>query len=282
MKVSIIIPAKNESQALPKLLDQLHAEWPNAEVIIVDDGSDDETQGICVEKGVKVIRHPYSKGNGAAIKSGARVAEGDILVFMDADGQHRPKDVSLLLDKIFEGYDMAIGARSREAQASFGRAWANGFYNRLATSMVGHDVMDLTSGFRAVKRELFLKYLYMLPNGFSYPTTITMAFFRAGYSVAYIPVSVERRVGKSHIKLFRDGTKFLLIIFKIGSLYSPLKIFFPVSVAAFSMGIFHYIYVYATRSQFSNMSELLFLSSLVIFLLGLVSEQVTILLYREK
>jgi glycosyltransferase involved in cell wall biosynthesis len=221
-------------------------------------------------------------GNGAAIKSGARVAGGDILVFMDADGQHKPEDIPRLLEKLASGFDMVIGARSRRSQAGIHRALVNSIYNRLATWMVGSPVLDLTSGFRVVNAKKFRQFLYLLPNGFSYPTTITMSFFRAGYSVSYLPIEAPTRIGTSHIRLLRDGLRFFLIIFKIGTLYSPLKLFLPISAAFFSTGIGYYTYTFLTYGRFTNMSALLFITSVLIFLMGLVSEQISALNYKDS
>jgi len=282
-QVSIVIPAKNEAGSLPDVLQRLKDVVPGAEVIVVDDGSTDETAAVAQSMGARIIRHPYSKGNGAAIKSGARAATGDVLVFMDADGQHDAADVTRLLAKMTEGYDLVIGARGRESQASLGRMIANGIYNRLASWMVGHTIADLTSGFRAVRTKLFREILHLLPNGFSYPTTTTMAFFRAGHAVAFVPIRVARREnkGKSHIRLFRDGGKFVLIIFKIGTLYSPLKIFVPTSLVFFAAGCWYYAYTFITLGRFTNMGLLLFSVSAMIFMIGLVSEQITTLIYRQ-
>ncbi|HYD82318.1 MAG TPA: glycosyltransferase family 2 protein [Paucimonas sp.] len=279
--LSIILPSRNEAASLVTLLPKLGGMFPDAEIILVDDGSEDDTGAICAANGVKVVRHPYPKGNGAAIKSGARAAAGEVLVFMDADGQHKPEDIPRLLEKIAEGYDMAVGARSRASQAGMHRAAANGFYNRLASWMVGRKVADLTSGFRAVRAHYFRKFLYLLPNGFSYPTTITMSFFRAGYSIVYVPIVAPERIGKSHVRVLRDGVRFLLIIFKIGTLYSPLKIFLPVSLGFFTCGLGYYLYTFFTIHRFTNMSALLLITSVVVFLMGLVSEQITNITYRD-
>lgn len=280
--LSIVLPAKNESEALAKLLPVLKHQYTNAEIIVVDDGSDDNTTDLCRSHDVTVVSLPYSMGNGAAIKRGARAAKGKIVVFMDADGQHQPQDIDHLLEKIAEGYDMAVGARNSNSQAGLHRAVANRFYNRLATWMVGRTIQDLTSGFRAVRAEKFRKFLYLLPNGFSYPTTITMSFFRAGYSVAYVPITAAKRTGRSHVRLIRDGLRFLLIIFKIGTLYSPLKLFLPVSLLFFLTGLSYYLYTYITEHRFTNMSALLLITSVLIFLIGLVSEQITSLNYRNS
>ncbi|MBU2954481.1 glycosyltransferase family 2 protein [Marinobacter sp. F3R08] len=282
--VSIVLPAKNEAEAIGPVIQSICRLLPQAEVIVIDDGSDDDTAEIAQTAGARVVSHRYSKGNGAAIKSGARAATGDVIVFMDADGQHRPEDIPLLLEKIEEGFDLVVGARGAGSQASVGRGLANRFYNRLASFMTGHKVDDLTSGFRAVRRTMFLEFLYLLPNGFSYPTTSTMAFFRAGHSVAYVPISVLSRAegSKSHISLWKDGLRFLLIIFKIGTLYSPLKLFFPISVGLGGGGVSYYAYTYLTEGRFTNMSALLFTTAILVFLMGLVSEQITALMYKDK
>ena len=280
--LSIILPAKNEAESLHTLLPRLRSVAEDAEIIVVNDGSTDDTEDICKANHAKVVTHSYSKGNGAAIKSGARNASKEIIIFMDADGQHDPAEIPAMLDLLNNGADMVIGARKPSTHASFARRIANGIYNRLASILVGHKVNDLTSGFRAVRREAFLEFLYLLPNGFSYPTTITMCFFRAGYTIIYTPIEAAKRIGKSHINLFRDGARFLIIIFKIATLYSPLKLFLPISLMHFLIASGYYFYTYITYSRFTNMSALLFVASILIFLIGLVSEQITALLYKEK
>ena len=280
--LSIILPARNEAVNLRPLLGKLAGHFSEAEIIVVNDGSTDETVEICQSFGVRMVTHPYNLGNGAAVKSGARIAGGETLVFLDADGQHDPADIPRLLARLEEGYDMAVGARRDHSQASWGRGVANRIYNRLASWMTNYQVLDLTSGFRAVRAERFREFLYLLPNGFSYPTTITMAFFRSGYPVAYVPIVAGRREGKSHIQPLQDGVRFLLIIFKIGTLYSPLKLFFPVSLGFFLIGLVYYVYTYLVEHRFTNMGTLLFSIAVVVFLMGLVSEQITSLFYQQS
>jgi glycosyltransferase involved in cell wall biosynthesis len=283
LKFSIVIPARNEEIGLAGLLPQLLRAYPGAEIIVVNDGSTDKTEQVCRDAGVIVVTHPYSKGNGAAIKSGARTAKGDYIVFMDGDGQHCAEDVGRLLAKMDEGYDLVVGARSgREAQASVARWSANAFYNRFASWMVNRRIDDLTSGFRCVHRRKFLSFLYLLPNGFSYPTTSTMAFFRAGYSVGFVPVTVSKRLGKSHISLVKDGVRFLLIIFKVGTLYSPLKVYFPAAIITSGLGVLNYILtVMSTGYRFTNGTSLLVLTGAIMFLIGLLSEQLTNLQFKD-
>jgi glycosyltransferase involved in cell wall biosynthesis len=281
-RVSIILPAKNEAVNLRKLLPELRQTLPDAEIIVIDDGSTDDTVAICKTNGVKVLSHQYSKGNGASIKTGARAASNEILVFMDGDGQHKPTDVLKLLEQFREGYDMVVGARSAATQASVSRLVANSVYNKLSSWISGQRIVDLTSGFRAVSGKKFRKFLYLLPNGFSYPTTITMAFFRAGFSVSYMDIEAGKREGKSHISLVKDGVRFFLIIFKIGTLYSPLKIFLPISFAFFFTGLAYYLYTYMQFHTFTNMTGVLFITSIIVFLIGLVSEQVTTLIYKDS
>ena len=280
--LSIVIPARDEAAGLRKVLPSLVQLYPEAEIIVVNDGSLDDTSAICTEFGVREGCHPYAKGNGAAIKSGARAATGDVLVFMDGDGQHDPAAIARLLDEIERGYDLVVGARKGiGSQASMARWSANTLYNKFSSGMVGHQIDDLTSGFRAARRERFMEFLYLLPNGFSYPTTSTMAFFRAGYSVSFIPIEVAPRLGTSHINLLRDGVRFFLIIFKIGSLYSPLKIFFPLSILLALLGMANYAYTYLVDERFTNMSAMMLLASIMVFLIGLVSEQITNLMYKD-
>jgi glycosyltransferase involved in cell wall biosynthesis len=281
-ELSIVIPAKNESKGLAQLLPTLCESYGHCEIIIVDDGSDDDTAEVARAHGAKVVVHPYSKGNGAAIKSGARAAAGNYILFMDGDGQHRVEDIAGLLAKVDEGYDLVVGARQGiNDQASVMRWGANSIYNRLSSWMVGQPIDDLTSGMRVVRRDRFMEFLYLLPNGFSYPTTSTMAFFRAGYSVGFVPIQVEKRIGSSHMRLVRDGIRFFLIIFKIGTLYSPLKIYFPAAVLLAGGGLANYLYTLMSSGRFTNMSAMLFISALTVFLIGLMSEQITNLMYQK-
>jgi glycosyltransferase involved in cell wall biosynthesis len=283
LKVSIIIPAKNEELGLKVLLPELVQAYPEAEIIVVNDGSTDNTEQVAKDAGVSVVTHPYSKGNGAAVKSGARVSKGDYLVFMDGDGQHSAADVGRLLAKIDEGYDLVVGARSGlDSQASVARWSANAIYNGFASWMVNRKIDDLTSGFRCVNRRKFLSFLYLLPNGFSYPTTSTMAFFRAGYSVGFVPITVSRRVGSSHISMVKDGVRFLLIIFKVGTLYSPLKVYFPAAVITSGLGVVNYLLtVTSSGYRFTNGTTLLVLTGAIMFLIGLLSEQLTNLQFKD-
>lgn len=280
--ISIVIPAKNEAQGLSRILPKLRRQHPDTEIIVINDGSMDETIDVCKAHGVAVVSHPYSMGNGAAIKTGARSVRGDILVTMDADGQHDPDDIPRLVSALDDGFDMVVGARRGSGHANIGRWGANFLYNGLASWMVGQKIEDLTSGFRAVKTAKFREFVYLLPNGFSYPTTITMSFFRAGYPVGYMPIHANTRKGKSHIRPIRDGVRFLLIIFRVGTLYSPLKLFIPISATFFSLGLGYYLYTYLTQSRFTNMSALLLTTSILVFLIGLVSEQITNLLYTRR
>lgn len=290
---TIVIPAKNEASSVNSLISDIFAldkqgqltegsSFSLKEVILVNDGSDDDTKQEAELAGAKVVSHSYSKGNGAAIKTGAREAESDCILFMDADGQHQPSEIAKLLVAFENGYDLVVGARTDASQASVGRKWANKFYNRFATYMTGHEVKDLTSGFRLFNRAKFLEFIHLLPNGFSYPTTSTMAFFRAGYSVKYVEITAKQRSGESHIQPLKDGIRFLLIIFKIGTLYSPLKLFVPISASVFLTGLCYYGYTFYTASRFTNMSALMFTTALVIFMVGLVSEQITTLTYKKN
>jgi glycosyltransferase involved in cell wall biosynthesis len=282
MEITVVLPARNEAEGLQRTLPALRQALPGAEVIVVDDGSTDATAEVAAAHGARVLANPYAMGNGAAIKRGARAAGGEVIVFMDADGQHDPALVPQLLARLGDGFDMVVGARGRDGQANAGRGLANALYNRLASWMTGHRVLDLTSGFRAVRADRFREFLHLLPNGFSYPTTSTMAFFRSAYPVAYVPVPVAKRVGtSSHIRPLKDGIRFLLIIFKIATLYSPVKLFAPAALAFFLTGLGYYAWTFYNEHRFTNMSMLLFSASVIVFLIGLVSEQITALTYKR-
>ncbi|MCX7087645.1 MAG: glycosyltransferase family 2 protein [Methylococcales bacterium] len=278
--ISIVLPAKNEAQNIAALLVKIKALKLDAEILLINDGSTDNTRKIAQDLGVKVITHPYSLGNGAAVKTGARNATGDILVFMDADGQHDPDDIPTLLEKLNEGYDMVVGARHPSTHSSLVRRFGNWIYNRLASYMTQYKIEDLTSGFRVVRAHKFRKFLYLLPNGFSYPTTSTMAFFRSGFHVGYIPIHVGTRKGQSHIHILKDGYRFFIVILRVGALFSPMRFFLPISTVMFLSGVGNYAHTYLTDGRFTNMSMLLLLSSLFIFLMGIISEQISSLHYK--
>ncbi|MEM7562421.1 MAG: glycosyltransferase family 2 protein [Pseudomonadota bacterium] len=282
--ISFVIPAKNEADGIGQVLNEIQQRFSESEIVVVNDGSTDRTAEIAREYGAIVIDHLYSMGNGAAVKSGARAATGDALVFLDGDGQHNPSDVATLLESFDNGYDMVIGARRPDSHASAPRRWVNNIYNRLASIMTGFDIMDLTSGFRIVDACKFRTFLYLLPNGFSYPTTITMAFLRSGFMVKYDWIDARQRHKQSHSKIspIKDGLRFLLIILKVGSLFSPMRLFFPVSATVMLVGISYYAYTFVQFGRFTNMSALLILSSIIIFLIGIIAEQISALHYHAS
>ena len=274
VKVSIIIPAHNEAQTIGDLVSKTRSLYPDFEIIVIDDGSTDDTAAVARDAGAVVYSHTYNIGNGAAIKSGIRIASGKILVFMDGDGQHDPDNIEKLL-KYFPEFDMVVGARSKGNHASLGRIFGNISYNWLASYVAKFRVEDLTSGFRAVKADIAHNLLYLLPNTYSYPTTLTLSVLRNGRMVKYVPVKAKmRRSGKSGINIFRDGVRFFMIIIKICTLYSPFRIFLPVSLFIFLIGLFYYFYTFYLYGRFTNMSALLFTTSILIFMMGLVSEQI--------
>jgi len=257
-KISIIIPAYNEALTIGDLVSKIVELYPEFEVLVINDGSTDDTADIAKDAGANVYSHPYNIGNGAAVKSGIRHASGDILVFIDGDLQHYPEDIVKLL-KYMPDYDMVVGARSSGDQASLGRTFGNMIYNWFASYVAKFPIPDLTSGFRAVKADIARNLLYLLPNTYSYPTTLTLGVLRTGRSVKYIPINVlKRKTGKSKISIFKDGVRFLMIIIKICTLYSPLRVFLPVSFGLFVLGLCYYFYTYFYWGRFSNMSALLF------------------------
>ena len=274
MNVSIIIPAYNEGKSIGELVAKTKDLYPEFEIIVVNDGSKDNTASMAKEAGAIVCEHPYNIGNGAAIKSGIRMASGDVFVFMDGDAQHNPEDIGRLLENIPE-FDMVVGARSIRSQASLGRALGNKLYNWFASYVAKFTIKDLTSGFRAVKSDIAKNFLYLLPNTYSYPTTLTLGILRNGRSVKYIPIDVKKRkMGKSKLSVLRDGVRFFMIITRICTLYSPLRVFLPVSFSMFLTGLGWYIYTYFSFNRFTNMSAFLFITSVLIFMMGLISEQI--------
>ena len=278
LNVSVVIPAFNEELIIGKIIKKIKKLYPSFEVIVVDDGSSDKTAEVSKKAGAKVIIHPYNIGNGAAVKTGIRNAKGDYVVLMDGDGQHRPEDIKKLLQEAVK-YDLVVGARSSKSQASLGRRFANWCYNKLASYIGKFPIKDLTSGFRVFRRETVLKFLYLFPNTFSYPTTSTLAYLRSGLTIKYVPIEMPKRIGKSKIKIFKDGMEFFLIILKIATFYSPLRVFLPISLLFFLVGLSYYGYTFYTMHRFTNMSALLFSVSVMIFLMGLISDQITQIRY---
>ncbi len=274
LKVTVIIPAFNEAEVIGGLVSKLRKKYPEYRVIVINDGSKDDTEQKALAAGAEVFNHPYNIGNGAAIKSGIRIADGDIFVFMDGDGQHDPDDIEKLI-KYIPAFDMVVGARAFQDNSNFGRALGNQAYNWLASYVAKFNIQDLTSGFRVVKADVARNFLYMLPNTYSYPTTLTLGVLRGGWSVQYEPIHMKnRQTGKSNINTFKDGVRFFMIITKICTLYSPMRVFLPVSLVMFLTGFFYYIYTFILHTRFTNMSALLFTTSIVIFMMGLVSEQI--------
>lgn len=281
-KVSIVIPAYNEVHNIGAVIKEIKRLHPGAEIIVVNDGSTDDTASVALNAGAIVYSHPYNIGNGAAVKTGIRMAKGDILVFLDGDGQHNPDDIREILSH-FPDCDMVVGARMIAGQASMGRAIGNTFYNWLASYVAKYRIRDLTSGFRAVKSDIAKSFLHLLPNTYSYPTTMTLGVLRSGFSVKYIPIKTsERKSGKSNINLFSDGLRFFIIITKICTLYSPMRIFLPVSLFMFMTGFAYYMYTFFSQGRFTNMSALLFTNSIIIFMMGLISEQICQMRFERR
>jgi glycosyltransferase involved in cell wall biosynthesis len=280
-QTTVVVPAMNEAAGIGPLVTALRAIAPWHEILVIDDGSTDETASRATEAGARVIRHPYNKGNGAAVKTGIRQATGAFVLVIDGDGQHQPADAARLVSQL-DTYDLVVGARTPASQATWARRAGNALLNRLASYLASHEIPDLTSGFRAARREYLLEFVHLLPNGFSTPTTTTLAFLKAGYSVRFEPIEAAQRQGTSKIQLGPDGVKFLLILLKIITLYSPLRIFLPVSAAAILTGAAYAVWTIATQSHVTNSSVLLIVLGVVVFLVGLVSEQISTLRFEGR
>ena len=277
--VSVVIPAYNEAEAIAQVVTAIGAAGPWREIMVVDDGSQDETSARASAAGAIVVRHPYNKGNGAAVKSGIRRATGEYILILDGDGQHQADDARRLIARLGE-YDLVIGARSKSTQATQARRYGNGALNRFASYLTGREIPDLTSGFRAARREHLLEFIHLLPNGFSTPTTTTLAFIKAGYNVAFEPAEARQRVGTSKIRLARDGAKFFMIILKIVTIFSPLRVFLPIAAISLLIGLAYGVWNVAAHARIPNGSVLLILFSVVVFLVGLVSEQISALRFE--
>lgn len=281
--LTVVIPAYNEADAVDRVINKIRALRPEAEILVVDDGSRDNTAEVARAAGARVIRHPYNKGNGAAVKTGLRNATGDVVLLLDADGQHPPEDIERVLAPIGE-YDLVVGARTRESETHWVRDIGNALFNGLASYLAGRKIPDLTSGFRAMKRDLIMEFIHLLPNLYSYPTTSTLAFLKAGYNVTFVPIRARRGTGRSNTKILRDGVRAIVIILRMITLFAPMKIFLPLSTLLFAAGVIYglaNIFV-AGINRIPNGSVLLILSSLFIFLFGLISEQIAALRFESS
>lgn len=282
--LTILIPALNEADTITEVLTQLRQLYPTAELLVVDDGSTDATAALAQAAGARVIRHPYNKGNGAAVKTGLRQASGEIVVIFDADGQHNVQDIPKLVECL-DTFDLVIGARDRHSQTDFGRRMYHYFLNALATYLSGFPIPDATSGFRAARRAKFLEFIHLLPNGFSTPVTTSLAFIKAGYSVKFVPTTMRRRQGgQSKIRAVRDGMRFAIIAFRMSTMFAPLKLFLPISVALLLSAIVYTaidIAFFSERFHLTNTAVLFVTMSLLIFLIGLVAEQIAALRFER-
>jgi glycosyltransferase involved in cell wall biosynthesis len=279
--LSVIIPAFNEGESIGVILGKIRQLKPAAEVLVVDDGSADNTAAVAAACGARVVRHPYNKGNGAAIKSGLRAARGAVVLMLDADGQHQPEDIERVLAEIGE-YDLVVGARTLGAARGLVRDLGNGFFNRLASYLVGRPIPDLTSGFRAMRRPLIMEFIHLLPNGYSYPTTSTLAFIKAGYNLQFVPIRARKAAGKSQIKIIRDGTKFVVIILRIITLFSPMKVILPVSLVVFLLGLIYGLgNFFLADHRIPNGAVIMLMTSIFIFLFGLISEQIAAMRFES-
>jgi glycosyltransferase involved in cell wall biosynthesis len=278
---TVIVPAFNEAAVIGDVVSALRAAAPWHEILVVDDGSSDDTVGAAAARGARVVRHPYNKGNGASVKTGVRHATGEWILIIDGDGQHKPEDAVRLVSRLGD-YDLVVGARSAATQATTARRLGNALLNGLASHLADRHIPDLTSGFRAARREHVLEFLHLLPNGFSTPTTTTLAFLKAGYNVAFEPIEARARVGKSKIRFARDGAKFFLILLKVITIFSPLRVFVPVSLVSFALGVVYGCWTVYQQSRIPNGAVLLLMFSVVVFLVGLVSEQISTLRFEGR
>lgn len=277
-RTSVLIPAFREEGSIASLIEAVRALGPWKEIVVVDDGSPDATAERAEAAGACVIRHPYNKGNGAAVKSALRAAKGELVLLMDADGQHPAEAIPKLLSEL-ETYDLVVGARSRKSQASFSRALGNAALNRFASFLSSFAVLDLTSGFRAARRERLMEFIHLLPNGFSYPATSTLAFIKTGYNVKFVPIEGNQRRGKEKSKMrpWREGWRFVLIVLRMTTIFYPMRIVLPLSLLFFLAGLGYMTYTIVMRTDVTDSSVLLITFSAVLFLFGLLSEQIAAL-----
>ncbi len=279
--LTIVIPAYNEAVGIRAVLNRICADYPDAEIIVVDDGSTDGTGDQLHDLPVRVLRQPYNKGNGASVKAGIRAARGDYVLLLDADGQQDPADIGALLTHTGV-YDLIVGARAKSSQQNAVRALGNGALEAMASYLAGTKIPDLTSGFRVFRRAVILEFVHLLPNRYSYPTTSTLAFLKAGYNVRFVPIVANKRQGgRSGQKLLQNGARFILIILRMITLFSPMKIFAPLSLFLFAGGAVYGVFTAITERHITNSTVLACLTSIIIFLMGLISEQIAALRFER-
>jgi len=279
--VSVVIPALDEEAGIAEVVSRLLAAAAWREVLVIDDGSTDDTGRRALAAGARVIRHPYNKGNGAAVKTGIRNASGTYLLIVDADGQHRPDDAQRLVERLGE-YDLVVGARSAATQATAVRRRGNAALNWLASYLTGQPIPDLTSGFRGARLDCLREFIHLLPNHFSTPTTTTLAFIRAGYNVTFVPIEARQRQGRSKIRLARDGATFFLILLKVITIFSPLRVFVPISLLSFAVGLVYGLVNFLVSGRIPNGAVVLLMGAVIVFVAGLISEQIASLRFAGR
>jgi glycosyltransferase involved in cell wall biosynthesis len=283
---SVVIPAYNEGPRVGAIVRAIRERLPQAEIIVVDDASGDDTSAQAAAAGARVITRPHNVGNGAGVKTGVRAASGEVVVVMDADGQHDPDDLPRLLDHVGR-YDMVVATRlDRESQENAVRWLGNGAVNAFGSYLVGMPMLDLTSGYRAFKREVLLEFLHLLPNSFGWPNTSAMALAKAGYHIRFEPVAMRRRQGgRSTQKLFKNGIRNLLIMLRMVSLFAPLRVYFPVALAMFALSLLAYVASVAVNGvwlKIPNATAALFVGGIVVFMFGLLAEQIAGLRFQRR
>lgn len=274
--VSIVIPAYQERAAIGdvvsavlKVVASLSCEY---EVIVVDDGSTDGTGDAARKAGAHVLVHPYNKGYGASLKTGIRFASNRTVIFLDADGQHDPDDIPRLLAGR-TGFDMVVGARKGMAGSPLWRQPGKLFLKWLVNNLTGHSIPDFNSGYRALDREMALRFLPIMPDGFSFSTTSTIAAFKGGYLVQYLPIQVAKRIGTSTVTA-ADGFRTIMLIIRLVTLFAPLRVFLPISAVTFLIGLIFTVYGYVHTGEASVKGLISLLAAVQFFLFGVMVDQV--------
>lgn len=276
--ISIIIPAYNEEKSIESLIKNVKTLDIDKEIIVVNDGSTDDTEKIIKNiSDIKTILHPYNKGNGAAVKTGILASSNENIIIIDADGQHNPEDVVKLIEEL-DNYDLVVGARTIDSDTEGIRDLGNYIFKKLGSYLTGIKIPDMTSGFRAFKKQHILRFFNLYPNGFSFPTTSTMCFLTTGLNVKFISIKSKKRAkgSISKIKPLRDGFKFILIILRIIML-NPLKIFLTAGGFFFFVGILWSFKTILNTGGFSAGGLLFLISGINLIFFGFIFDQIVAL-----
>jgi glycosyltransferase involved in cell wall biosynthesis len=278
--ISIIIPAFNEEEVIGSVVQSIHSAFPDSEIIVVNDGSTDNTAAELSKSGVIILNHDLNRGYGASLKTGARAARRDYVLFCDGDGQHSVEDVRRLMNEC-DGYDLVVGARKSDSHRPFLRRPGKFVMRKYSEFLAGTKIPDLNSGLRIFKRDTLMRYLHLMPDGFSFSTTSTFTMIKSNRKYKYIPITVQKRIGKSSVRQLKHGPQALMLMLRLAVLFEPLKLFLWIAGILFILSLASLAIDMCSAGGFSDTTVILSIATIIIFMSGLLCDQVSAM-RREK